>query len=88
MTHSGALPAINSQEALLDVPVEGKPFSLSGTKDIRINTLAPRVMGVATRRGVPLSAGQIADLHVIFDAPVVVSGRPRVLIAMDDGAVR
>ncbi|KAG5175930.1 hypothetical protein JKP88DRAFT_265606 [Tribonema minus] len=78
----------SSQEALLSVPTEGLPASLSGSKDIRIDTRQPHVWGVATRRGVSLAAGQIADLHVLFDTPVVVNGTPRVAVGMDDGTIR
>lgn len=43
---------------------------------------------VASRRHGIVAAGQVVDLHVIWDVPVHVTGSPRVKVVLDDDTVR
>jgi hypothetical protein len=83
----------NLQDANVALPTEGLATSLSGSKDIRIDTKPPAVVAVASRRHgvITMTYGSIVDLQVIFDKPVQVDttdGIPTIAFGLDDGTIK
>jgi hypothetical protein len=81
----------NLQDANVTLPAEGLATSLSGSKDIRIDTKPPAVVAVASRRHGVMTYGSLVDLQVIFDKPVQVdttNGIPTIAFGLDDGTIK
>jgi hypothetical protein len=79
------------QDANVTLPTEGLATSLSGSKDVRINTKPPAVVAIASRRHGVMTYGSIVDLQVIFDKPVQVNttdGIPTIAFGLDDGTIK
>jgi hypothetical protein len=79
------------QDANVTLPTEGLATSLSGSKDIRIDTKPPAVVAVASRRHGVMTYGSLVDLQVIFDKPVQVdttNGIPTIAFGLDDGSIK
>ncbi|HTM22656.1 MAG TPA: hypothetical protein VL172_19170, partial [Kofleriaceae bacterium] len=82
--NDGAITAAET-DVDLTLPVAGGPSSLSGSKDLVVDAVAPAVTGVTSPNADGgYSVGALISVDVVFSEPVVVTGVP--LLTLGNGA--